>query len=229
MTRAAAQSRPVIRVPVGVKVKTSLVSEDGFAVIATMGKIGTVGEVVVRGRSLWPGWASLDDDPPPDEEIFRCADDIAKVVRSGAKRDGIAVVRHSWVDARMRGTGLGRALYEWSAWESRRRWGVALSADDCFYLGETSDSAARVWRSMAAASYIVASGKVAWWRDPAAPRVLSDVDVAMRAPMVLHGERLRASVRLTHEKKGEPFEARAFVGMMTDDGDTIVGEGHVRG
>ena len=37
MTRAAAQSRPVIRVPVGVKVKTSLVSEDGFAVIATMG------------------------------------------------------------------------------------------------------------------------------------------------------------------------------------------------
>lgn len=111
MTRAAAQTRPVIRVPVGVTVKTSLVSEDGFAVIATMGKIGTVGEVVVRGRSLWPGWASLDDDPPPDEEIFRCADDIAKVVRSGAKRDGIAVVRHSWVDARMRGTGLGRALY----------------------------------------------------------------------------------------------------------------------
>lgn len=228
MARSTSQTRPVIHVPIGVKVKTVGVDADGFTVIATQGRLGTVGEIVVRGRPLWPGWAALEDDPPPYEEIFACADDFAKVVRAGAKPGGIAVVRHSWVDARMRGTGLGRAIYEWSVWESRRGWGVALSADDCFDLGQTSSSATRVWKVMAASTHIKASGRVAWWRDPVAPRIVADVDVSMRAPTVMRGERLRASVRLTHAQDGEPFEARAFVGMMTNDGDTIVGDGPAR-
>jgi GNAT superfamily N-acetyltransferase len=189
-----------------------------------------VWSVVVRVRALWPGWASLDDDdPPPGEELFRCADDVARAVRLGARPDGVAVVRHAWVDARMRGTGIGRALYELAAWESRKGWGIALSADKCFYSGETSESAERVWASMAASPRVAASGKVAWWRSPAAPMIVSDVDVSARAPMVLRGARLRPAVRLTHVAIGKPFEARAFEGMMTDDGDIIVGNGALYG
>lgn len=226
---AAKHAPPAIRVPTGVKVVIVLATEDGFTVHATQGRLGIVGEVVVRARGVWPGWFSLgDEDPPTDADRFRCVNDMAPLVRLGARRDGVAVVRHSWVDARMRGLGLGRAAYEWATWESRRRWGAALSADVCFADGDTSDDAVRVWRSMATSTHVAVSGKVAWWRASVKPKLAAVVDASARAPMVLRGVRLRAAVRVLRGGEGGPLEAHAFVGMRTDDGDTIVGEGPSR-
>ena len=212
-----------IRIPRGTSLAVSTTAEESFSVRSLSDDLkANLGEIMVSARAVWPG--EFDENTlvpePHATDRLECSDDLMGAVRAGARSDGVGTVLQSWVDARMRGLGLGRALYALATFEARRRWRCALAADACFSYGETSQMARRAWSSLARQDGIHASGMVAWWSARRNPVVVDDVDF----PIVDKSAGQELSVRVRVIRGGSSMYARAVTGMMCDDGMVLVGE-----